>query len=126
MTQEQRIETLENEIANLKEELKRNRKANVWKKVKDKFTKEFNSFNWVYTQKITDCNNEELIIDNRNIDESYHVSQAIGTIVRIVLKRKGLVYLEDEDTEKAERITKQILEIMRKEQTNEKKTNEEI
>lgn len=34
MTSEERISKLENEIANLKEELNRNKKANVWKKSK--------------------------------------------------------------------------------------------
>ena len=115
MTQEQRIETLESEIANLKEELKRTRKINVWKKVKDKFTKEFNSFNWIHIHNTTSYN-EEPITYKRNIDESYHVSQAIGTIVRILLKRKGLNYLEDEDTEKAERIIEKILAIMKEEE----------
>ena len=47
--------------------------------------------------------------------EKYNLSQAVGTIIRITLKRKGVNYLEDQDKEKAENITKQILEIMKKE-----------
>lgn len=44
MTQDERILNLEQEVLNLKEELKRNRKANVWKKVKDKFNDDFFQF----------------------------------------------------------------------------------
>lgn len=114
MTQEQRIINLENEISNLKEELNKNRKANVWKKVKDKFSAEFNSFNWTFVHKTTDYKGKELVFKHDRV-ESYHISQAIGTIVRITLKRRGLNYLEETDLQKAEEITKQILEIMKKE-----------
>jgi len=114
MTQEQRIKSLENQVMNLKDEIKRNKKANVWKEVKEKFIQEFNSFNWVNEHKMVKCDGETVTFKH-NMDESYHISQAIGTIVRITLKRKGIVYLEEKDIEKAERITRQILEIMKKE-----------
>lgn len=114
MTQEERINKLESEIFNLKEELKKNRKANVWKKVKDKFTDDFNSFNWTHIHSFTNYDGVENTFKSEMI-ESYHISQAIGTLVRITLKRKGLNYLEESDSEKAEKITKEILEIMKKE-----------
>lgn len=112
MTSDERIEKLENELANLKEELARNRKANVWKKVKDKFIKEFNEFNWTYKYNFTNYKGEpiEFVSD---MNETYHISQAIGTIVRVVLKKKGLNYLEAEDEKKATVITKKVLEIMK-------------
>ncbi len=111
MTSEERISKLESELSNLKEELKRNRKANVWKRVKDKFTDELNSFNWTYTHNFTNYKGD-LIEYKNDMCEGDHISQAIGTIVRVVLQRKGLNYLENEDEEKATNITKKILEIM--------------
>ena len=115
MTQEERIHNLEQEILNLKEELRSTRKANVWKKVKNKFANEFGSFNWIHRHAFTDCNNtpKECITQ---MNESYHISQAIGTLVRITLKKKGLNYLEESDLTKAEKITKEILEIMKREE----------
>lgn len=115
MTQEERIANLEQEICNLKEELRSTRKANVWKKVKDKFTKDFNYFNWTYVSNIVDYASRPIEFrDFKN--ESYHISQAIGTLVRITLKKKGLNYLEEGDIDKAEKITKEILEIMKREE----------
>lgn len=120
MTQEERIANLENELSNLKEELNKNRKANIWKKVKDKFESDFNKFNWIHTHTFTNYSGEK-VTHKKDMIESYHISQAIGTIVRITLKRKGLNYLEEQDKEKAEKITKEILEIMEREmKTNEK------
>lgn len=117
MTQEDRIKKLESEISTLKEELSKNRKANVWKNVKDKFKNELNSFNWVYKHSFTNCNGEP-IESVTNMVETDKISQAIGTIVRVTLKRRGVVYLEDSDEEKAAEITKQILEIMEKGRKN--------
>lgn len=117
MEQEERIKNLEQEVLNLKEELKRTRKANVWKKVKNKFENDFNNFNWMRIETITNYKNEK-IEHKTYMNENYHISQAIGTLVRITLKKKGLNYLEESDTEKAEKITKEILEIMKKEKEN--------
>ena len=114
MTQEERIINLEKEVSRLKEELNKNRKANVWKKVKDKFSQEINSFNWTHVHKTTGYNGEELVFKT-DMTEGHHLSQALGTIVRVTLKRKGLNYLEEIDTEKAEKITRQILQIMKNE-----------
>lgn len=114
MTQDERIMNLEQEVLNLKEELRRTRKANVWKKVKDKFINDFNSFNWRYEWHSINCKEEPISIKN-DMNESYHISQAIGTLVRITLKKKGLNYLEESDVDKAEKITKEILEIMKRE-----------
>ena len=114
---EQKVKYLENEVEYLKNELKRTRKANIWKKVKDKFANEFNSFNWIYVRHTINCD-EEPIVFKDNMNESYHVQQAIGTIVRITLKRKGLNYLEEKDIEKAEKITKEILAVMKREEEN--------
>lgn len=121
MTQEERIKQLEQEVFNLKEEVQKNRKANVWKKVKDKFVKDFDNFNWTYEWHSTNCAGEPLCI-KRDMNESYHISQSIGTLVRIALKRKGLNWLEQEDEERAKEITEKILEIIKKEReiTNEK------
>lgn len=114
MTQEQRIENLEYELSNLREELKRNRKANVWNKVKGKFSKEINSFDWVDEWSFTNSEGK-IVKHNTDVMEAYHIAQAIGTIVRIVLKRRRLNYIEESDEEKATNITKQILEIMKNE-----------
>jgi len=115
MTEQERIENLEKEVLSLKEELRSSRKADVWKEVKNQFADEFNSFNWIYRHTFTNCNG--LVMEHRNdMNESYHISQAIGTLVRIVLKRKRLNYLEESDTDKAKRITKGILEVMKKEE----------
>ncbi len=115
MTQEERIASLEQEVMNLKDELRRTRKANVWKKVKNKFSSDFNSFNWTYVHMFTNCNNEK-ITHKKDMNESYHISQAIGTLVRITLKKKGINYLEEGDEIKVEKITKEIIEIMKKEE----------
>ena len=119
MTQEERIINLENEVSSLKEELNKNRKANIWKKVKDKFSQEIKSFNWTYIHKTTGYNGEELVFKT-DMFEEHCLSQALGTIVRVTLKRKRLNYLEEIDTEKAEKITKQILEIMKNERSENK------
>lgn len=84
-------------------------------KVKDKFADEFNSFDWIDIFHTINCYNEPITI-KKNKNESYHIQQAIGTVVRITLKRKGLNYLEEKDMEKAERITKEILAIMKREE----------
>ena len=121
MTNEERIAQLESEVLALKEDMKRNRKANVWKRVKDKFSSEFNSFNWVDTHKIMRYDGEPITFKH-NMIENYHIQQAIGTLVRIVLKRKGLNYLEETDEQEATEIMREILEIMKERRnTNEKK-----
>lgn len=112
LTKEERIEKLEQEVLTLKEEIKRTRKANVWKKVKNKFESDFNNFNWMRIETITDYKNKK-IEHKTYMNENYHTSQAIGTLVRIILQKKGLNYLEESDMEKAEKITKEILEIMK-------------
>lgn len=114
MTQEERIQKLEEELTSLKDELKRNKKANVWKKVKDKFSKEFNSFDWVDIFNTTNFDGNPITF-TKSMNEAYHISSAIGTLVRITLQRKGLNYLKECDEEKAEKITKEILEIMGRE-----------
>lgn len=114
MTQEERIKNLEQEVKSLKDELKRNRKTNVWKKVKDKFSKEFNSFDWVDIFNTTRYEGSPITF-TKYMYEGYHISSAIGTLVRITLQRKGLNYLKECDEEKAEKITNEILEIMKKE-----------
>lgn len=120
MTNEERITQLESEVLALKEDMKRNRKANVWKKVKDKFSSELTSFDWVDIHEITRCDGTPITF-KQNMIESYHIQQAIGTLVRIALKRKGLNYLEETDKEAAEEMMKEILEIMKKRRnTNEK------
>lgn len=117
ITQEERIKKLEAELAGLREEVKKTRKANVWKKVKENFRTELESFNWVHEHSFTNVNGER-IESNRNMRETEHISQAIGTIVRVVLKRKGISWLEDEDKEKAMKITEEILKIMENERRN--------
>lgn len=120
MTAEERIAQLESEVLTLKEDMKRNRKANVWKKVKDKFTAELNSFDWVDIHKTTRYDGEPITFKH-NMIENYHIQQAIGTLIRITLKRKGLNYLEEKDEKEATEMMKEILEIMRKRRnTNEK------
>ncbi len=120
MTNEERIAQLESEVFALKEDMKRNRKANVWKKVKDKFSLELNSFNWVDIHETTRYDGKPITFKQNRL-ESYHIQQAIGTLIRIALKRKGLNYLEETDEEEATEMMKEILEIMKKRRnTNEK------
>lgn len=118
MTQEERIKKLENELVGLREELKKTRKANVWKRVKENFRSELDSFNWVYEHSFANVDGE-LVECNRSMTETGYISQAIGTIVRVTLKRRGLNCLEDTDEEKAVEITRQILKIMEKEREKE-------
>lgn len=114
MTENERIVALEKEVSNLKEELQRTRKANVWKKIKRKYEKDFDNFNWTDKWNITDYNGEAISFDNfRNV--SYCIPQAIGTLVRITLKKKSLNSLDEQDFEKADRITKDIIEVMKRE-----------
>lgn len=121
MNEKEEIETLKKRIEVLELKDKEKRKANIWKEVKEKFTKELDNFNWIHIHTYRNIEGH-LITNEKSMIENYHVSQAIGTIVRVVLKRKGLVYLEEKDREKAENIARQILEIMEKERkTNEKK-----
>lgn len=119
MTSEERILNLEKEIANLKEELNKNKKANVWKKVKDKFSSDFNSFNWTHIHNTTDYNGNSLTFQ-RSMNESDKISTAIATIVRVSIKRKGINYLQLEDEERATDITRQILEIIKNERNENK------
>lgn len=119
MTQEQRIINLENEISKLKEELKKNRKANVWKNVKNKFEEDFRSFDWTDVWSFT-RDDGETISRETNINETEKISQSIATIVKISLKKRSINYLEEQDEEKATNITKQILEIMKKEREENK------
>lgn len=114
MTQDERIATLEREILGLKEELRKNKKPTVWKKVKENFRKEFDSFNWVDEWNFTNIDGK-LITQKNDMNESYNISQAIGTLVRIASKRKGVNYLEESDFDRAIRMTQQILEIMQNE-----------
>lgn len=115
MTQDERIIALEKEVSNLKEELQRTRKANIWKKVKRKYEKDFDKFSWIDKWNSTDCNGKSISFENfRNV--SYCMPQAIGTLVRIALKKKSLNSLEEQDFEKADRITKNIIEIMKREE----------
>lgn len=119
MTQEERIYELEKEISSLKEELRKNRKANIWNNVKGKFIEELESFNWIDEWSFKN-NKGEIIEHNNKINETHNISSAIGTIVRVTLKKKRLNYLEENDEEKATYITKKILEIME----NERRKNE--
>lgn len=89
------------------------------KKVKEKFSSEFNSFNWVHVHSTTDCNEKTLSFQT-TMNESFKIAAAIATIVRVCLKRKGIIYLEEQDEEKATNIAKQILEIMKNERRENK------
>jgi len=115
MENEQRIAILEQEVIKLKDELAAKRKANVWKKIKNKHSKEFRSFDWTEIHKTTNYKSEPIQFE-KYMSEEYHISQAIGTLVRITLKKTAINRLEETDEEKAESITQQILEIMKKEE----------
>ena len=114
MTQDERIATLEREILGLKEELRKNKKATVWKKVKENFREEFDSFNWIDEFNFTNTDGK-LITHKSGMNESYNISQAIGTLVRIASKRKSINHLEESDFDRAIKMTQQILEIMKNE-----------
>ena len=122
MTQEERIKKLEDELLSLRKELSRNKKINVWREIKSKFETEFNSFDWEYVHTTTDCN-ENPVEFRQQMTETYNISQALGTLVRIALKRRGLNYLEEDDKEKAEMLITNILKILKEGGTkDEKKT----
>ena len=55
MENEQRIAILEQEVIKLKDELAEKRKANVWKKIKNKYSEDFRSFNWTEIYNTTNC-----------------------------------------------------------------------
>lgn len=112
MTQEERIQKLEDELFSLRKELNRNKKINVWREIKSKFENDFNSFDWEYVHCTTDCN-ENPVEYRKKMTETYNISQAIGTLVRISLKRRGLNYLEEDDKEKAEILITNILKILK-------------
>ena len=112
---EQRIAILEQEVIKLKDELAEKRKANVWKKIKNKYSEDFRSFNWTEIHNLTNCESNPIQL-KKYLNEEYHISQAIGTLVRITLKKTAVNRLEETDEEKADNITKQILEIMKKEE----------
>lgn len=115
MENEQRIAILEQEVIKLKDELAEKRKANVWKKIKNKYSEDFRSFNWTEIHNLTNCESNPIQL-KKYLNEEYHISQAIGTLVRITLKKTAVNRLEETDEEKADNITKQILEIMKKEE----------
>lgn len=83
----------------------------------------FFSFDWTDEWSTTGCEGQPISF-KREMNESYHIAQAIGTLVRITLKKKGLNYLEENDMNKAEKITKEILEIMKIEQVNKTTTTD--
>lgn len=115
MENEQRIAILEQEVIKLKDELAEKRKANVWKKIKNKYSEDFRSFNWTEITHTVNCESAPIQF-KQYMSEEYHISQAIGTLVRITLKKTAVNRLEETDEEKADNITKQILEIMKKEE----------
>ena len=112
---EQRIAILEQEVIKLKDELAEKRKANVWKKIKNKYSEDFRSFDWTEIHNLTNCESNPIQF-KKYLNEEYHISQAIATLVRITLKKTTVNRLEETDEEKADNITKQILEIMKKEE----------
>lgn len=91
----------------------------MWKKVKDKHKEEFKSFDWIDIFNTTDSN-ERPVTFKHYMNEEHHTAQAIGTLIRITLKRKGINYFEESDIPRIEKMTKEILEIMKKERIENK------
>jgi hypothetical protein len=114
MTDTERIIKLEKEISNLKEQISKNKKSDVWNEVKKQFKNEFESFNWEDVFKFTDYKGkyQETVTP---INESYKIETSIRTIIKIVLKKRKLNTLTENDKDIMIDITKQILDIMTKE-----------
>ncbi len=122
MTEKEEIEQLKKRVEILERRSKENSKANIWKEVKEKFSKEFDKFKWIDRWSYTDANNR-VITHNAEINNKHEVESVIGTLIRCALHKRRIALLENKEKEKAENITKSILEILIKEgETNEKKT----
>lgn len=117
MTEKEEIEQLKKRIEILERKSQENKKANVWKSVKEEFSEEFNKFKWVDKWSYTNCNNE-LITQENEINARQEVESSIGTLIKCALHKKRIALLEDSDKEKARNITKLILEILLKEGEN--------
>lgn len=117
MTEKEEIEQLKKRIEILERKSQENKKANVWKSVKEEFSEEFNKFKWVDKWSYTNCNNE-LITQENEINARQEVESSIGILIKCALHKKRIALLEDSDKEKARNITKLILEILLKEGEN--------
>lgn len=125
MTDKERIIKLEEEVNNLKEQINKNKKSDIWNEVKEQFKNEFESFNWEDVWKFIDYkgNYQEIVTP---INESYKIETSIRTIIKIVLKKRRLNTLTENDKNIMIDITKQILEIMTKERENYERNKKSI
>lgn len=125
MTDKERIIKLEKEVNNLKEQINKNKKSDVWNEVKKQFKNEFESFNWEDVWSCIDVkgNYQEITTP---IDESSKIEMSIRTIVKVVLKKRKLNTLTRSDKNIIIDITKQILEIMTKERENYERNKKSI
>lgn len=125
MTDKERIIKLEKEVNNLKEQINKNKKSDIWNEVKKQFKNEFESFNWEDVWNCIDVkgNYQEI---TRSINETDKIEMVIRTIIKIVLKKRKLNTLTENDKNIMIDITKQILEIMTKERENYERNKKSI
>lgn len=114
MTDKEEIEQLKQRIEILERKNKENRKANIWKEVKEEFSDKFNKFKWIDTWSFTNIDGK-LVTTENEINNKYEVENSIGTLIRCALHKRRLALLEESDKEKVRQITKEILEILLKE-----------
>ena len=114
MTEKEEIEKLKKRIEILERKEKENKKANIWKEVKEEFSEEFSKFKWIDVWSFTNANGQ-LITQKNEINNKCEVESSIGTLIRSALCKRRLAYLEEKDKEKVKHITKEILEILLKE-----------
>lgn len=121
MTEKEEIQQLKQRIEILERKNKENRKANIWKEVKEEFSAEFSKFKWIDIWSYINANGQ-LITQEREINNKYEVESSIGTLIRSALHKRRLACLEESDRENVKQITKEILEILLKEgEKNEEK-----
>lgn len=122
MTEKEEIQQLKQRIEILERKNKENKKANIWKEVKEEFSEDFSKFKWIDVWSFTNANGQ-LITQENEINNKDEVESSIGTLIRSALHKRRLAYLEEKDKEKVKKITQKILEILLKEgETNEKET----
>ena len=107
----------ENEIRELKEQLKKEllaeiqkpKKESTWKKVKREYEGEFKKFDYIDRWEFLNFNHE-LIVKDTPIRAEYLMSNAIGTLARIVYKVKSVKDL-DVDYEELKGFVDKILKV---------------
>lgn len=110
----------EQELKNLKEQIKRELMAeintkkenqNTWQKIKEEYKDEFSKFNFIDHWEYINSNNE-LMSRDTEIIATYPLQSAIGTLLRIANKSKTVAKM-DISYEEAKDMVEKILEILK-------------